>query len=203
MNRTKYFKRSSCFLMVLLLSSIILLFPQYATAEEILLTKLYRHDENARKPSGVLISQPKPADLEIIHLIRSNQMRTLEDYSRWLKQNIYYQKDAVRDRWAAPQATLRAKRGDCEDFTLLNMAVLRVLGYTPKFLTLKKGKFSHAVCAFKTNGYYYWFDNHTLRKSSARTLPELAQSISAEHHYTQILSWDETAKGWKYLYKTS
>ncbi len=183
--------------------SLVLWVPVSGHAEEILLTKLSPRQESLRKSNGVLVSQPKSLDLEIIQLLQTNQIRSLDDYARWLEENIRYQKDTVKDSWDSPQTTLRRKSGDCEDYTLLNMAVLRVLGFKPKFLTLKRGKYSHAVCAFKMNGRFYWFDNYRLRKTAAATLSQLAEHISTEHHYVQILSWDETLKSWKSLFKNS
>ena len=170
-------------------------------AEEILLTKLHPHQESFRNKKGVLVTHPKLLDMEIIYIMETNHIQTLDDYARWLKNNISYKKDNKHDIWTAPQETLRKRNGDCEDYTFLNMAVLRLLGYTPKFLALQKPGLGHAICVFQVKGYYYWFDNAKLKKTNTRTLTELANYISTNHKYNQILEWNEAKKGWITLSK--
>lgn len=169
-------------------------------ADEIVLAKLHPRQESFRHKKGVLISATRPLDLKIVHIIETNRIKTLDDYARWLKTNIIYQQDNKHDIWTIPQQTLRRKSGDCEDYTFLNMAVLKLLGYKPRFLALKKKDYGHAICAFQSKGYYFWFDNDKLKKTNTRTLVELAKYLSSSHNYTQILAWNETKKGWDTLY---
>src|SRR5690606_4262201 len=52
--------------------------------------------------------------------------------NRWVNQNIAYQGDdrnyGLRDYWASPAETLETMRGDCEDYAILKMHMLRAAG---------------------------------------------------------------------------
>lgn len=156
------------------------------------------------KHSGVLVSRPQRIHTQIVDLIQNHQIRSLEDYARWLGNNIRYQGDGTKDLWSAPEQTLRKKTGDCEDYALLNTSVMQVLGYEPHFLALvRNGRRAHAICTFKQNGYFLWFDNAKLKRSSATSLQQLAQEISDQYHYSSLLEFDLQKKNWNVIYKRS
>lgn len=60
--------------------------------------------------------------------------------NRWVNQNIAYQSDdrlyGQRDYWATASETLARKSGDCEDFAILKMHMLRAAGVEPSKMRL-------------------------------------------------------------------
>lgn len=150
---------------------------------------------------GVLVARPHPVDKKILDILDLHKIRSIEDYARWLQKNIVYQSDASQDIWSDPQHTLATKRGDCEDFAFLNSAVLRVMGYEPHLLAMVQGKRAHAVCAFKKNGCYIWFDNNRIKNTTATSLQELARQITLFYQYSRLLELDLTTNTWRPLYQ--
>ena len=144
--------------------------------------------------NGVTVCQPSSLDIEIRHLINQNNIRSIEDYTNWLKENIRYAKDEGKDTWAVPQITLGKKYGDCEDFAFLNVAVLRVLGYQSRVLVMKGPTGCHAVCVFKENGYYFWFDNAELKKTSIQTIAGFSQYLHKEYGCNRLLALNPEVK---------
>lgn len=156
--------------------------------------------------NGVLVSRPKSIDEKMLNVIRLNDIQNLKDYSQWLEDNITYVKDGAIDSWSKPVETLKRKRGDCEDFTLLTSAVVRLFGYKPKFIAFiqaKRPDKGHAICVFKKNGYYVWFDNATLKQTKTKTLEEFAQLILSEEDYSEMRELNVETKEWEVVYERS
>ena len=135
---------------------------------------------------GVWVSRPVPLDEKIRNIIYNNNIKSLEDYEQWLGGNIKYKRDD-EDIWSPPEETLQKKYGDCEDFAFLNAAVLRVLGYQPKVLAMGGRGRNHAICVFKQNGRYLWFDNTKLARTQASSLLEFAKYIFINYNYPRLL----------------
>jgi len=131
--------------------------------------------------NGILVSRPNTEDISIFQkLIQSYQIHSINDYASWLQTNIFYESDKSKDTWEKPEATLNKKRGDCEDYAFLSAAVMRMLGYYAEVLAVTRPREnSHAICIFKENNYYHWFDNAHLQRTTARSIPELLQHIQA------------------------
>ncbi len=59
-------------------------------------------------------------------------LATQEDILEWVDEKIIYKSDfdtwGVQDYWQTPEETLILRTGDCEDFTILAMALLRLAG---------------------------------------------------------------------------
>jgi predicted transglutaminase-like cysteine proteinase len=149
--------------------------------------------------NGVLVSRPRPLDLKIMSLIDMNDIQTLKDYAQWLNNHIRYQKDMQKDIWSSPEETLQKKTADCEDFTFLTAAVLQVLGYQPRFIALMSKRQGHAICVFKANNYYAWFDNAQLVETEAKTVEELIPLIQKRYRYNKILELNLETKAWSAL----
>ncbi len=153
------------------------------------------------REDGVLVSRPKPLDKEIARIVESNNFESLEAYSQWLGENVHYRKDESRDVWADPQETLKKRGGDCEDFAFLNFEVLKVLGYQPRFFALVREGEAHAICVFKKDGFYMWFDNATLKKTDARDLREFAESVTKRHNFLKLSELNIGTRGWETVYR--
>lgn len=166
-------------------------------------THLHVANEVSRQ-NGVLISRPQPLYQKIVDLITRNKIASLEDYAKWLEDNIRYQHDGKIDTWASAEETLQRKIGDCEDYVLLNISVLEVLGYRPHFIALvRNGRRTHAICTFEHNGHILWFDNAKLKKTSMTSLNQLAKKIGEQYNYSTLLEFNRQTKNWNVLYKKS
>ncbi len=152
---------------------------------------------------GVLVARPNPSDVQIFNLMTANNIHSLEDYAQWLKGNIKYQSDGPQDTWATPMELLHKRSGDCEDYAFLNLAVLKILGYQPHFFALGRPGNFHAICLFKVNDDYVWFDNTELRRTKTKTIIEFAQQIVQNYDYTSLHELDPKTKKWQLIFKKS
>lgn len=153
--------------------------------------------------NGIRIYRPVPLDERIMNIVVNNNIRSFEDYIHWLQENIKYARDEEGDYWLSPEETLRRKRADCEDYTFLNAAVLRVLGYQPKTLAMGGLGGNHAICVFEENGYYSWIDNAKLKRTQAQSMPEFAKYLFAEYGCAYLLQLNLETKDWDILFKRS
>lgn len=158
-----------------------------------------RQEISAKK--GVLVSRPKELDEQIRFLIQTNRINSLESLSQWLTLNFSYQNDVGGDNWATPEETLNKRTGDCEDFAFLTNAALKVLGYNPKVIVLRRNKKAHATCVFQSDGYYCWFDNTELKKTSAQSLEAFVQEMTSRYNLTSMLELDPEKKEWSVIYR--
>ena len=144
--------------------------------------------QEMRKTGSISIIGPAVVDLKILDIINTEGIKSLRDYEQWLQKNIEYRNDDGADVWSLPAETLRRKYGDCEDLAFLNAAFLRVAGYQPKVMGLLRGggRTGHAICVFKESGYYLWFDNAKLNKTSATSMEEFAKYILRSHLYAGL-----------------
>lgn len=99
------------------------------------------------------------------------------------------------DYWATPQEVLASGRGDCEDFAIMKMAVLRMAGVPSDSMALvvvrdSSRNFYHAVLAVTTNSNTYVLDN---LRSSVLTDKQLPQ-------YQALYSLS-TQRAWIHGYK--
>lgn len=187
-----------------LFSTLAVTVPSNAAAEKYFPSASFHiQQEGIKRQNGVLMARPKPVDFKIINLIQSHNIGSLEDYARWLKQNIHYKKDEKKDQWATPEETLNKKSGDCEDYTFFNAEVLQVLGYEPRFLAVRKNRQAHAICIFKVDGYYFWFDNAELIKTRATTLPIFLRHIRDHHNYFAFSELNLKTNTWSALSRQS
>ena len=172
-----------------------------ALAEELTPIHHFHIGQKTSHQNGVWVSRPQPLHQEIVDIVINNNIKSLEDYARWLKNTVHYQYDGKTDNWATPQKTLAKKTGDCEDYAFLNAEVIQVLGYQPHFLALvRNGKRAHAICTFQHNGQFLWFDNAQLRKTTVTSLEQFAKNISTQYGYSALLEFDLKAKKWDVLY---
>lgn len=85
--------------------------------------------------------------------------------SKWIKVNLRYIPETTRIQyWKLPHETFLDKGGDCEDLATFNYAILKAIGYSPDFISLrfKNGDtiVGHAIVTFKDKAGELWvFDN--------------------------------------------
>ena len=135
--------------------------------------------QERRKIGSVLVIKPVTLDLDILHIINTEGITSLEDYARWLKANVKYCSDNGQDIWSLPEDTLGKRQGDCEDFAFLNAAFLQVMGYQPKVMALVGGirRVGHAICVIEKGDHYLWFDNDQLKKVAVDSMKEFTRHI--------------------------
>ena len=118
----------------------------------------------------------------VADFLERHDIETLDSYALWLKKNVRYKADLFGDSWSSPEETLKRRRGDCEDFAFLSEEVLSQLGYEPyviAFMRRDTGDW-HAICAFKEEGLYNYFDNFNLVKTRTESLECLTRLIGAK-----------------------
>ncbi len=138
--------------------------------------------------NGVYVCRPVPIDKKIMDLLSNNNIHSLNDYMKWVADNIDYFKDKNGDEWLSPEETLIRKQGDCEDYAFLNEAVLRVFGYKPEIIAMQGANGGHAICIFKDRDMYCWIDNSVLKKTKARSLSELQKHLFSVYGYKRVFS---------------
>lgn len=78
----------------------------------------------------------------------------LDRVNRWVNRTISYQSDTIsygqRDYWATAAESLGERKGDCEDYAILKMQMLRAAGVDPAAmrLTLLRDLAAHADHAY-------------------------------------------------------
>lgn len=154
--------------------------------------------------NGVLVSQPSSEDMEIVKFLKDNNISNIQEYAQWLQKNISFRVDQGSDQWAKPLETIERKFGDCEDFSFLNTAVLRVMGYDPKFVAFFSSSVkNHAITVFEDNGKLYYFDNMNLKKVEESNMLDFAKNKMEKNRYFASKKLDVNSKKWELLYKTS
>ncbi len=97
-------------------------------------------------------------------------LHTLGAVNRWANNRIAYVEDMAnygsRDYWATAIETLKAGKGDCEDYAILKYQMLAALGFdrSSMYLTLARDlvrNADHAVLVVKIEGRHYLLDNAT------------------------------------------
>ncbi len=158
-------------------------------------------NQGAMQKQGVLMSRPDQNEEIVKDFMTANNIKTINDYSRWVKNNIEYKNDTKgQDTWEAPAVTLDRKYGDCEDFAFLNALVLRQLGYTPQVIAVVKKGDAHAMCTFKAGDKTYVFDNNILKQIKAKDVEELAKYFFSKHNYLYFLELNFASRNWDILY---
>jgi predicted transglutaminase-like cysteine proteinase len=94
----------------------------------------------------------------------------LEAVNWYVNKRVHFVDDQVRwgrpDVWSAANATLNAGKGDCEDFAIAKLAMLRRAGIADKDLYLvilrdTVRRADHAVLVVRAAGHMYLLDNGT------------------------------------------
>ena len=133
----------------------------------------YNLEQESYKNQGVLVCKPTDISINIYNLLSSNKILNINDYINWLQNNITYKFDK-NDYWQSPIETIKNKTGDCEDFAILNKAVLNVLGYNATVFIMRNTTSAHAFCIFQDNDRYNMIDNSTLITLNAKSIREIA-----------------------------
>jgi predicted transglutaminase-like cysteine proteinase len=94
--------------------------------------------------------------LEAVNWYVNKRVRFVDDSVRWGRPDV----------WSAANVTLNAGKGDCEDFAIAKLAMLRRAGFADKdlYLVILKDtvrRADHAVLVVRAAGHMYVLDNGT------------------------------------------
>lgn len=104
-------------------------------------------------------------------------IRDLRTFQRWMKNNVHYKN---MDRLMTPREVLEQKKGSCHDQVVLELAVLKTLGYHPSaYFVLEhdnkpansQGGETHSYVVVKDNNTLYWLENAWSRHAGLNEVP--------------------------------
>lgn len=151
--------------------------------------------------TGCFASEVLQSGPSILSLIPSI-VTTPESLSSWEIEKFTYQNECdFCDHWKTPKETLRDRGGDCEDFAILNKAILKEFHIPSQilFMELKKGdKTTGHMILFYTRGdrgisvfdnmYLLNTDLTTIREVLEKYYPEWTRAAFADgiwHYYSE------------------
>lgn len=123
----------------------------------------------------------------------------LDAVNRFVNQHVAFTNDfqqfGVGDRWMPAAETLRRGRGDCEDFAIAKLQMLRRAGFADKdlyFVILRDlgRRADHAVLVVRAEGRMLVLDNGTIRIVDSETITD----------YRPIFTFSGT-KAWTHGYR--
>ena len=105
--------------------------------------------------------------LEAVNSYVNRRVRFTDDYSRFGRADV----------WEAASETLRSGRGDCEDYAIAKMQLLRRAGITDRdlYLTIVKDlvrRADHAVLVVRADDHMYVLDNGTDQLLDSETIAD-------------------------------
>ena len=121
----------------------------------------------------------------------NDDLSALRAINTWVNQEIAFTEDrdlfSRTDFWAGAAATLRLRRGDCEDIALTKMQFLAAAGIPREDMILTIARdlvrnADHAVLIVRHEGRYYMLDNASNELFDA----------SLSHNYRPILSFGDS-----------
>ena len=145
-----------------------------------------RLDSNWRRVSHV---SGAGASSGLIRAAYSDRGQQLEQVNRWVNHAITYAEDSRvygrADYWANASESLRRGKGDCEDFAIAKMQILRAMGVPQRdlYLVIVRDlvrRADHAVLAVRTDSGFMVLDSNT-----DRVLPQ-----SQVNDYRPILTFN-------------
>jgi predicted transglutaminase-like cysteine proteinase len=93
-------------------------------------------------------------------------MQELATVNRWVNHQVSFADDAHGDRWANAAQTLAQHRGDCEDYAIAKMQILRAMGFAENDLYLVIARdlvrrADHALLAVRVDDRFVVLDSGT------------------------------------------
>lgn len=103
----------------------------------------------------------------------------------WVNNHVAFSEDGDRDHWASAAETFRIGRGDCEDFAIAKLALLREAGTSPGdlFLVIVRDTVrnrDHAVLAARMDGETMVLDSRTDRVLPSASITDYRPMFSFE-----------------------
>ncbi|MDD4877140.1 MAG: transglutaminase-like domain-containing protein [Dehalococcoidales bacterium] len=101
--------------------------------------------------------------------------------------HIKYKSDSFMDWIQSPELTWYRRSGDCEDYAVLAIALLKQIGIEGQLLSVicEDKQLSHAVCIFLQDGEYSYFSNSRLVTTDKTQVEEIVARIGGN----QVICW--------------
>lgn len=121
----------------------------------------------------------------------------LEAVNRMVNASVRYASDMALhgqlDRWTAPLATLRAGKGDCEDYAILKYRILREIGVKPEDLKIllvrdTAVRIDHAVLAVRHDDTWFILDNRNRGFYEEQDLPHYAPLFALDQNGVKLFA---------------
>lgn len=137
-----------------------------------------------KNPSGFMQSYlaalKKPEVLMLIpEAIKTDS--TPEAIAHYFWKHYSYETDQQQfgkeEYWQSPEEFLQNKKGDCEDFALMQQALLKLNGYASFLVNVYSLKTAHTVCVFKDQGTYGVIDGTDVKRFDAANIQDLFTAI--------------------------
>ena len=129
-----------------------------------------------------------------------DQVERLEAVNRYVNDRVQFVDDSKQygraDVWSAAADTLTRGRGDCEDYAIAKLQMLRRAGFSDRdmYLVIVKDlvtRGDHAVLVVRAAGQMYVLDNGTSRLLNSEEI----------HDYRPILSFAAAGGAWTHGYR--
>jgi predicted transglutaminase-like cysteine proteinase len=114
-------------------------------------------------------------------------LQRLQAANTWVNHQVRFAGDhqvhGVADHWSSPAETANSARGDCEDFALAKMALLRAAGVAEAdlYLTIVRDtvlRADHAVLLVRLDGAFYVLDSQTDQVMASTTIADYRPIIT-------------------------
>lgn len=124
----------------------------------------------------------------------AGEREAIERINRYVNDRVSFVEDidrfGVRDRWVRASDTLATGRGDCEDYAIAKMAMLKAAGFEADDLYLVVAKdlirrADHAVLVVRSQGKFLVLDNNTNRIADANAIADFRPILT----YASTGSW--------------
>lgn len=121
------------------------------------------------------------AEAMVASLAGLSPIEQLDAVNRYVNRRVEFVNDSTRfgraDLWLGAADTLRSGRGDCEDFAIAKLQILRRAGFAEKDLYLvilrdTRRQADHAVLVARADGRLLVLDNGTNRIVDSDTIPD-------------------------------
>ena len=153
------------------------------------------HTPLDRKWQAVEFSRPTAAAISFAGGLRAEAaIARAEAVNAYVNARVRFVDDSVRwhvaDRWSPAAETLASGRGDCEDYAIAKLAMLRRAGFAEHdlYLVILKDlvrRADHAVAVVRANGRFLVLDNGTDRLLDSSEIADYrpVMSFTAGHAY--------------------
>lgn len=84
-----------------------------------------------------------------------------------------------RGKIQKPEAFLKSRSGDCDDYATFAAGILREKGYTTRLIAVRMPKVVHVICYVEEAGCYLDYNEHSPRVQVVRCGPEISAIASS------------------------
>ncbi len=132
-----------------------------------------------------------------------SELSSPEKIARYIWRNFSYEADQSHlgqsDVWQTPDQLIATQKGDCEDFALFALNLLKENGISAFLINVYGNQFAHTVCVFKENGKYQIIDGNEVKRINADNLNDVFSYIYPYWKYAALTAYDAESDHGKIL----